>query len=390
MRILFATIPAFTHTAAMVPLAQAAQMAGHEVLFAGGDLTRKVAVEAGLAAVDPAPGQDVAAPYRRCMEIVGRGDLQGQEEVGKVFIGANAEMAEMMMAGLVQTCRDWGADIVVYPPVFPWAQLAARTAGALSVVHGIGLRFPVVPWFAKEPSAVVQEHGVTEFPAHPDAEVDLGIASLEKFNPLPQGEISFPKFTQRPCSYNGSGEVPRWALRRPDRPRIAVTMGNTSDEAGWPELLRAIVNGSADLDVELVLTSGGVDLATIVGELPEYARVVDFVPLSALLSHCDALLHHSGMGTAYAALAAGVPQVLLPPNAGDAPITAHMVTSRGCGVAVDRQAVTAETIGKALREVLDVPSYQTASREVAAEMAAMSAPHEIVDRLVELAAERAR
>ncbi|MBC6456917.1 nucleotide disphospho-sugar-binding domain-containing protein [Actinomadura sp. HBU206391] len=389
MRILCTTIPAFTHTAALVPLAQAAQLAGHEVIFAGGGVTLKVAAEAGLPVLDAAPGQDVTAPYRRCMEIMAKEDLPGDQAQG-VFVGATAEIGDMMLPGLVDAARGWGVDVVLYPPFLPWAQLAAHAAGAFGVMHGIGFRFPAVPWWATEPSEVVRRHGVTEFPAHPDAEVSLGVDSLERFNPRSPGEVPFPVFPVRPCSYNGSGQVPPWVLRRASRARIAVTMGNTSDDSSWAEVLRAIVEGTADLDAELALTSGGVDLSPIIGQLPERVRVVDFVPMSNLLPRCDALIHHAGMGTTYAALAAGVPQVALRPNKGDAPLNAHVMSSRGAGIAVDRSEATPEAIGKALREVLQVPSYRTASEEVAAEMAEMPTPQDVVGQLAEMAQSRTR
>jgi glycosyltransferase len=153
-------------------------------------------------------------------------------------------------------------------------------------------------------------------------------------------------------------------------------------------MLQAIVEGTADLDAELALTSGGVDLTPIIGTPPERIRVLDFVPLSNLLPRCDALIHHSGMGTTYAALAAGVPQVALRANKGDAPLNTHVMSSRGAGIAVDRAEATPEAIGKALREVLQVPSYRTASEEVAAEMAAMPTPQDVVDQLAELTASR--
>jgi glycosyltransferase len=153
-------------------------------------------------------------------------------------------------------------------------------------------------------------------------------------------------------------------------------------------VLKAVVEGTADLDAEVMLLPGGVDVESMVGPLPEHIKVVDFVPLSAILPMCDALVHHSGMNSMLSALAAGVPQVALPVSAGDSPVNAMVVGTRGAGIAVEREAATPEAIGKALREVLQESSYRTASEEVAAEMARMPAPHTVVERLAGLAAAR--
>jgi glycosyltransferase len=119
-------------------------------------------------------------------------------------------------------------------------------------------------------------------------------------------------------------------------------------------------------------------------------KAVPFVPLSSLLPRCDALIHHSGMNSMFSAFNARVPQVALPSDTGDAPINAMVLGKRGGGVAVPQAQLTAEQVSKALREVLESPSYRLVSEQVADEMAAMPAPHAVVDQLTGLAAARKR
>ena len=184
--------------------------------------------------------------------------------------------------------------------------------------------------------------------------------------------------------------MPDWALRKSDRPRIAVTMGTATNAQGWPGVLRAVLEGTADVDAEVVLAAGGVDLTAITGPLPERVKVVDFVPLSSLLPRCDALVHHAGMNSMFSAFNARIPQVALPSATADSPINAMVLSRRGGGVAVSQAGITAEQVGKALREVLESPSYRLVSEEVADEMAAMPAPHAVVEQLTGLAAARGR
>jgi UDP:flavonoid glycosyltransferase YjiC (YdhE family) len=46
--------------------------------------------------------------------------------------------------------------------------------------------------------------------------------------------------------------------------------------------------------------------------LPPHVRHAGYVPLGRVLGHAAALVHHGGIGTAAAALAAGVPQLVMP------------------------------------------------------------------------------
>jgi glycosyltransferase len=371
----------------MVPLAHAARLAGHQVLFAGSGVTLKAAAGAGLPVLDAGRGQDLEGVHRAFVSNPANHALPPQEAV-RAFVGMMSGIGQAMLPALVDTARGWGADAVVTPAWLPWGVLAARASGALAVLHGIGLRYPMVPWMADEVPQFVRELGVGEFPGHCDAEVALAPESLERYSPTAPGEVPFPVLPMRPCTYNGSGQLPEWTVRRADRPRIAVTMGTATAVRGWPQVLKAVVEGTADLDAEVMLLPGGVDVESMVGPLPEHIKVVDFVPLSAILPMCDALVHHSGMNSMLSALAAGVPQVALPVSAGDSPVNAMVVGTRGAGIAVEREAATPEAIGKALREVLQESSYRTASEDVAAEMARMPAPHTVVERLAGLAAAR--
>lgn len=51
------------------------------------------------------------------------------------------------------------------------------------------------------------------------------------------------------------------------------------------------------------------------GELPPTVHVEKWLPLAPLLPRCDAVLCHAGTGTTLAALAAGLPLVLVPQGA---------------------------------------------------------------------------
>lgn len=92
--------------------------------------------------------------------------------------------------------------------------------------------------------------------------------------------------------------------------------------------------------------------------LPPQVLHVEYAPLRALLPHCAALVHHGGIGTTAEALAAGVPQLVVP-YAYDQFDNAGRVQRLGCGL--DLPALTAlDAAEKALQHLLTDPSVRQA------------------------------
>jgi UDP:flavonoid glycosyltransferase YjiC (YdhE family) len=156
-------------------------------------------------------------------------------------------------------------------------------------------------------------------------------------------------------------------------------LGSGSDT--WRvELAASILAAAADLDVELVLALGDVD-AEALGTIPPNARIFGWVPLSALVPTCTALIHHGGGGTTLTALEAGVPQLVLATGA-DNGINARAVHNRGVGVSAKIEEVDTAL----LRRLVTDDALHSAAGQVRAEIAAMPAPAEIVPGLVSLCA----
>ncbi|CAL9569412.1 nucleotide disphospho-sugar-binding domain-containing protein [Streptomyces sp. NPDC052644] len=378
MRFLFTTTPGFSHTVPLVPLAQAARLAGHQVLFAAGGPALRAATEAGLTAVDPAPGEDLTAPYIRLASTAIGEELSVEYVMRQVF-GAFAEIGDMMLPGLTRTAREWRADVVLYPPMLPAALVAARNAGSLAVEHGIGLRHPVFP--LGDGAAAAEAGGQRPLP---DVELSLGPESLEKINPTaPADAVPYDVVTMRPCSYNGGGVLPDWALSAPKRPRVLVTLGSVpAHNDTQVGLLREVIRGALGLDAEVVVTSGGSDLAGKLDVDDDRVRLMDaFLPLGAVLPTCAAVVHHGGMSTMFSALAAGVPQVVVPTTKGDALTNAQVVAERGAGLALDPAGCTADTVGEAVRRAVREPGFRAVSEVVSAELAAMPDPSDVVEQL---------
>ena len=85
--------------------------------------------------------------------------------------------------------------------------------------------------------------------------------------------------------------------------------------------------------------------------LPQGVRHFDFAPLSRILPRCAALVHHGGIGTTAAALAAGIPQIIMPLSH-DQPDNAARVVRNHWGRRLWPKQFTATRLAPLLREVM--------------------------------------
>jgi UDP:flavonoid glycosyltransferase YjiC (YdhE family) len=187
-------------------------------------------------------------------------------------------------------------------------------------------------------------------------------------------------WSMRYVPYNGGGQLPDWLLRRPDRPRVVVTLGTVLPGFGGLGPLQWLADVAGGIDAEFVVTLGDADAAQL-GALPANVRPVSYTPLNALLNTSSAVIHHGGSGSTMTSLALGVPQLVVPQGA-DQFHNAHEVAKRGVGFEVDTDVrqVDADDLTRLLTDV----SLTAAAAEVRAEIAAQPAPAELAARLEEL------
>lgn len=109
------------------------------------------------------------------------------------------------------------------------------------------------------------------------------------------------------------------------------------------------------------------DLSQLPPDLPENIFVVDYAPFGPLLKRCAALAHHGGVGTMSQAIAAGLPQLIMP-MAHDQPDNARRVVRLGVGTFLDPGRWTPDNVSDALTLILDDPSMAQSCRAVQAKL----------------------
>ena len=112
-------------------------------------------------------------------------------------------------------------------------------------------------------------------------------------------------------------------------------------------------------------------------------RVERLVAQGRLLERLAAVVHHGGSGTMLGALAHGLPQLLLPQGA-DQFLNAEALLPTGAALRLLPEQIEPEAVARATASLLSEPSFRVAAQAIAAEIAAMPAPAEVVDELESL------
>jgi UDP:flavonoid glycosyltransferase YjiC (YdhE family) len=126
----------------------------------------------------------------------------------------------------------------------------------------------------------------------------------------------------------------------------------------------------ADLPLRVFMTTGdGLDPGTL--NSPANARVERWWPQADAMHTAAAMVGHGGFGTTMTALAAGVPQVVMPLFAFDQFVNAERVAAVGAGLQLRGGADAVGELPAALSQLLDDPAFGAGARAVATDIAAL-------------------
>jgi UDP:flavonoid glycosyltransferase YjiC (YdhE family) len=371
MRILITTSPGLGHVLPTISFAHAARAAAHDVLYAMGGYVSAVS-DAGLQVVDASPGTDYAQVFQSfgaehfAKMQQAQGDLRLTMELALQMF---AKVSEPTLETVVRVADKWQPDVVLRTPLQAAGQLAAGKLGVPLVTLDLGMgRDRGFDDMREVTYRELREH----FERHGVAEAPKSAVRLSVTPPsVGPAEDAWP---MRYVPYNGGSVLPEWLLDRPSQHRVLITLGTVVPNFGLGAL-EPIVEAVSKVDAQFVLALGDVDLTSL-GELPGNVRAVGYLPLGALLSTCDAAIHHGGAGTTMTTVDAGIPQIVVPQGA-DQFLNADTVQANGLG-----QRASADEVDVALIErLLGDADWQANARRMRAEVHAMPSPVDVVDRL---------
>jgi UDP:flavonoid glycosyltransferase YjiC (YdhE family) len=403
MRILFTTFPASGHFHPLVPLAAAAQAAGHQVCFACAPSFRGQ-VEAGGFRAFPAGCDfrvdhiaDAADPEVR--ELIARvGQLGPGRETEELFTTNMffGLAARRMAPDLLALHHTWPPDIIVRESLELGGALAAEYLGLPHAgVEVTNLSF-IMPW--REAIRVQLDRVRQGLGLPPDPMLEMLYRYLHlSFTPpgFYDPVLALPPTLHalHSSAFDRSGDetVPAWLRELPERPTVYVTLGTVANNLPgvFPRVLRTILAGLRDEPLNLVVTIGRDKDPAELGPQPDNVHVERYIPQSLLFPYCDMVVTHAGHNTVLATIDAGLPLVLIPLS-GDQPDNAQRCEDLGLGRVVAPADLTPETVRDAVRTVGREPGYRNNVRLLQAEMRALPGPEHGVWLLEQLVAQHTR
>lgn len=179
---------------------------------------------------------------------------------------------------------------------------------------------------------------------------------------------------------------PDWLLQlRHSRPWIHATEGTI--HVGEPLVLRATAQGLANLDMDVIMTSGGArDPESIdLGVKAPNLHLTRWIAHSDLLPKTDVIITTGGAGTVLAAINSRVPMILIPTE-WDKPEIAQRIVESGAGIRIMPKKLTPQSIRTAVETILSDPSYKAGVRKLKDAAARYRGADEAAELLEEFAA----
>ena len=382
MRAVFTCIQGYGHFHPMVPLAAALRRAGHEVAFSTAERFCPRIEQAGFPAFPS--GWDLGLVYEQTLRLPDAVAAQPDPWAfgAHMFAGVAAPAKAPELTEVVLT---WSADVVVHDATDFAGPIAAAANGIPYASHSFG---------ALPPERFSTLAGDLAAPAWRSAEME----------PEPLGgmfrhlylDICPPSFQAghieevpvarrlRPVPFDeipGSG-LPRWLPTLPPRPTVYATMGTVHNDS--PVVFEAILAGLGDEPINLIVTVGHNRDPADLGPRPPNVHVERYIPQSLLFPSCDVVVTHGGSGTTLAALAHGLPLLVLPQGANQF-WNAERCVELGVGSRLQPAEVTPEAVRQQVRVLLEDPEYRRRAGWIQHEIEQMPAPESTVALVEQLA-----
>jgi UDP:flavonoid glycosyltransferase YjiC (YdhE family) len=166
--------------------------------------------------------------------------------------------------------------------------------------------------------------------------------------------------------WSGAAVDPIHQVTPQTTPRVLVSL-STRPFPHQTDVLQRIINAAAELPVELLVTTGpAISPADLT--LPPNAVAHQYVPHQELMPTCSAVVGHGGHATTMAALAYGLPMLIIPMMAVlDQPMVGKAVAKSGAGLVLPKKAPEAE-IKQALSTILTSDEHRRAAAALRARL----------------------
>ena len=415
MRALVTCWPFTGHVHGQLAVADALRARGHEVAFYTGAAAKDTVESAGFPVYGMTAVDETAVGT--CVDALeqprqsGRNNLGALREAFRIWL---VESIPGQLSDLQPIVADWSPDVIVCDMSMWGPQLILSDLNSTPVVLSSTFLGPLIPGPDAPPSGLgfppPRTIAQRLFASGLQAITDLAATGLRRrvdelragFGLPPLGlpvneftgtlplylvpSISELDYSRRdlpdsvhyvgPCNWQPARDdrTTDWLAGIPgDEPWVHIT--ESTLRTGDPFLLRAAVNGLADLPFQVVATTGRhrTPESLGLGEIAANMHLTSWVNHEQLLPRCSAVVTTGGAATVTAALSAGVPLVVVP-TTWDKPDNARRVTEAGAGIRLSPKKCTGDALRDAVQTVLTDPSYARNARRIGALLRAAPGP----------------
>jgi UDP:flavonoid glycosyltransferase YjiC (YdhE family) len=354
MRIMISTRRGAGHFGPLVPFARAFLRNNDDVVVLAPQSAAQTIDAAGL---DHLPYPDPPEPERAAIFTEARQmsfDDANRRVLGEIFVRIDTRHA---YPHALAAMRSWSPDAVLYDMSEFAAPLAAEALGIPAVCVGITLATKMGMFsdtMARELDRLRADLGL-----HPDPDLDMlngapyfTLTPAELENPDDSSPIQAMRFREED---EAARPLPDW-WEGSTWPLVYLTFGSVAPTMDFfPGLYRDALDALALLPVRVLVTD-----PRELGPVAPNVHVARWVPQADVMPHAAAMICHGGSGTVRAALAAGVPLVVVPLFA-DQPYNGERVAELGAGIALTGTTGLAD----AVRCLLVDESYRRAAERIA-------------------------
>lgn len=360
MRILFVCNPLYGHLYPMLPLASAAQAAGHDVVLATSIDMVALAHDAGLSTW-----------------AIGMAHAEAGGNRQSSWLDYFESSASRRIAQLTARCMEWRPELIIHEETELAGPVVAATLGVRSVVQGLGPTPPVrlLEWFA----AAIERLA-------PKATADRVVDAWRRATYLQPCPPAFASGQQpiwkdalllRPTTPGRVAEpaLVRRVERLPHDRSVFVTLGTVY--SGNTAALMSAVDGLRDLGINLIVAVGPEGDPLLLERRGNHVLAERLVPLAGVLARCTAVVSQGGSGVMLGAMAHALPQLMLPQGA-DQFRNAELGVGTGAALALEPPAATPAAIGDAVDRLLKEASFTSAAQRLRDQIAAMPSADDAV------------
>lgn len=388
MRALFTCSLGMGHLHPLVPIARAMEDAGHQVAFAAPAPLVPSVERSGFRAFPAGMSQTASEAFP---ELRG---LRGHDETVLVSGRIRPAQAAVMAGDLLGVISEWRPDVLIRETSELGGCIVAKRLGipyAVVEVVAMGLGDERRSLLAEGLASVIAEHGL---PPDPDLSILDRQAIVSPFPPSYRGVPvrigDTPWLSIRPTPFDQSGDerLPSWIDELTARPIAYFTLGTSSAFNVRPRVFRAFIEALADESMHVVIAVGRNNDPADFEPIPSSMRIERYIPQTLVLPRCQLVINHAGSGTIMAALAHGLPLVLIP-TAADQPQNARRCADLGLAQVLDEDMLDPNIAREAVLEVLGNPAYRQNAEKLRTEIEGLPGPNEAVILLERLASSKA-